>query len=138
MDDFDIAPTRKDTYNLLKVFNRNLYEKEFIQYRATEMLTKNIIVNSKLLDLTSEQKKYIKTDHFKDELFILLKSNLTNEKLKHLTHLKIDNDYVEIISELNTIIFDDLLNNFPSKFENISQIITSFFEHIVNDLDLKI
>lgn len=136
--EFDMAPTRKDTYNLLTVFNRHVFPDEFIQFKSTEMLTKNIIANIKHLDLDAEQKTFLKTDKFKDELFLLLKHNFSSEELKKITNLKITDSYIEIVGKINSIIFEDLINNLNSKFENISTIIVEFYNYISNDLNLSI
>ena len=136
--EFDMAPTRKDTYNLLTVFNRQVFPDEFIQFKSTEMLTKNIIANISHLDLDAQQKAFLKTEQFKDELFLLLKHNFTTEELKKISNLKITDSYIEVVGKINAIIFEDLINNFNSKFENMATIIVEFHNYISNNLNLSI
>lgn len=138
MLEFDMAPTRIDTYNLLKVFNRHVFPDEYIQYKSTEVLTKKIIANVKHLNLEAEHIKFLKTNKFKDVLFLLLKHNFTTEELKHVANVKITEKYKDILTKLNSVIFDDLLNNLNSKYDNISIIIIAYVDYICNDLNLDI
>ena len=130
--------TRKDAYNLLKIFNRNCFQEEFIKYKATEMLTKKIIANVKNLNLELDQIKFLKTEDFKDDLFTLLCRNFSIQALKTLSNNKITSKYKEILTEINTIVFNDMLNEPIPKYENISMIIVAFYDYICNDLDLNI
>lgn len=137
-DDFDIAPTRTDTYNLLKVFSRKTFQDEFIQYKACEVMTKKIIAKANRLNLTQEQLEYLNTNKFKDQLFLLLKHNFSIEDLRHVANVKITEEYKNILTQINSLLFDDLLNGSPPKYEDISMIIVAFYDYICNDSSLSL
>lgn len=137
-DDFDMAPTRTDTYNLLKVFNRKTFQDEFIQYKACEVMTKKIIAKANRLNLTQEQLEYLNTNKFKDQLFLLLKHNFSIEDLRHVANVKITEEYKNILTQINSLLFDDLLNGAPPKYEDISMIVVAFYDYICNDSSLSL
>lgn len=138
MDYFDMAPTRQDTTNLLKVFSREAFHEEYAQIKATNLLTKNIISNLNQLNLNKEEIKFVKSEKFKDKLFLLLKNNLTEDQLKHLSRLKINKTYIDELGNIYRIVFEDMLDNLYPKYEDLINIISEFYTYVTTDLDLSI
>lgn len=128
MYNIEIPQTRKETIHLLKVFNRGIFEKEYYQVKATNMLTKNILKDLKNLELTEEEKTFLKTEEFKDELFLLLKQDLNTDQLKPLTNIKINENYINSLEYIKIALLKSLIGDSDYNYTSIINILVNFIE----------
>ena len=138
MCEFNCAETRLNAINLLRIFNRDVFKEEYLQLKATNVLTKNILNNIKLLNLEKNDIILLKNDKFKDILFILLKNNLNSEELKPLTHYAINDKFINSLLKIKYSIVESLVGESENNYDEISNILISFIDYAENIIENEI
>lgn len=122
--------SRQNAIDLTKSRLRIAFKDEINYLKATSIFIKRIIKEVDKLDIDDDNKQFLKTERFKDVLYLLISKSLPNKYVHALTNYHTNDKYMETLNQIKIILFQSLLSEITRDYSEIAVIISSYIDYV--------